>query len=321
MQENQSVVLYGDDPPKMWVDARQHGIGGSDAAAVLGLNPWCSPYTLWCRKSGLLPPVEQTEAMAWGHRLEDAIAAYYAEKTGFEVWDEATAETINADREAYPDGVLYRNCERPWQLASVDRLIWDDNRQRLGVLEIKNVGERSRDKWADGVPDYVRAQNLHYQSVLGLDWGAVAVLFGGNAPGFMDVEPREGELEALLAAEAAFWASLESGEAPDPDPSESTRDTLSHLYPDAEPGRIVKLSDDALQWDRDLVEHKRLAKMHGQKAKGLETLIRAEIGSAEEGVLPSGVRWKTTTVAPTLVPTHERKGYRKYTRSVPKKGR
>ncbi len=312
--------LYGGEPPTTWAEARTFGIGGSEAAALLGLNPWCSPYTLWCRKTGLIDPVQQTERMRWGHRLEDVIAQYYAEETGLTVDPARTASPVitgDCGREYFDDGVMFRNARRPWQLASVDRFVMCPNRG-WGVLEIKNVGIRSRDKWKDGVPDYVRAQNLHYQSVLGLSWGAVAVLFGGNSPGLMDVEAEDGEIEELVGAETAFWLSLEAGEPPDPDGSESTRDTLAERYPKPEEGHVVALTDDALQWDRHYTEHSDLEKYHRNKKRGFETLLRAEIGAAQIATLASGVQWKSTEVAPVHMPEHTRKGYRKYTRSAPK---
>lgn len=334
--------LYGADAPTTWAKARTYGIGGSDAAAVLGLNPWCSPYTLWCRKTGLIEPVKQTERMRWGHRLEEAIAAYYAEETklrveragvffqgggghhgllaqgadGFEV-EGRKPGPLPWTFESFTDGALCRHRLRPWQLASVDRLVECPNRG-WGVLEIKNVGIRSRDKWKGGVPDYVRAQNLHYQQVLGLDWGAVAVLFGGNDPGFMDVEAREGELDELLATEQAFWLSLEEDKPPAADGSESTRDTLAERYPDPAAGHRVALSDDAIVWDREYMVHKAQEKYHREKKRGFETLIRAEMAESQTATLASGVTWKSTAVAPVPMPEHVRAGYRKYTRTAPK---
>ena len=37
-----------------WLEDRRKGIGGSDVGALLGLNKYKSPYTLWAAKSGLL---------------------------------------------------------------------------------------------------------------------------------------------------------------------------------------------------------------------------------------------------------------------------
>ena len=35
-----------------WQAARRQSVGGSDAATVLGLNPYASPYSLWAEKTG-----------------------------------------------------------------------------------------------------------------------------------------------------------------------------------------------------------------------------------------------------------------------------
>ena len=49
-----------------WLEHRKKSIGGSDASAVAGLNPWTSPYSVWADKLGLLPPKEENEAMRLG---------------------------------------------------------------------------------------------------------------------------------------------------------------------------------------------------------------------------------------------------------------
>ena len=56
-----------------WLTHRQEGIGSSEVATILGLNPWETPYQLWRRKKGLDAPKEETFAMKAGHYLEDAV--------------------------------------------------------------------------------------------------------------------------------------------------------------------------------------------------------------------------------------------------------
>ena len=55
---------------------RDKYIGGSDAGTILGLNPWKSPYTLWCEKTGLLTPedISDKEAVWWGNYDEEGVA-------------------------------------------------------------------------------------------------------------------------------------------------------------------------------------------------------------------------------------------------------
>ena len=60
-----------------WLTHRQEGIGSSEVATILGLNPWETPYQLWRRKKGLDAPKEETFAMKAGHYLEDAVSMFW----------------------------------------------------------------------------------------------------------------------------------------------------------------------------------------------------------------------------------------------------
>ena len=54
-----------------WLAERRNSLGGSDMGAVLGLNRWSSPYSVWAEKTGRLPPKEDSEAMRQGRNLEE----------------------------------------------------------------------------------------------------------------------------------------------------------------------------------------------------------------------------------------------------------
>lgn len=65
-----------------WLAERRTGIGGSDVAAILGLNEWTSPYTVWADKLGLLPEREDSEAMRQGRDLEHYVAERFSKVSG-----------------------------------------------------------------------------------------------------------------------------------------------------------------------------------------------------------------------------------------------
>ena len=65
-----------------WLEARRGSLGGSDAAAVLGVNPYASPYSLWAEKTGRVPEKPDNEAMRLGRDLEDYVVRRWQEKTG-----------------------------------------------------------------------------------------------------------------------------------------------------------------------------------------------------------------------------------------------
>ena len=78
-----SKIVYDGDDRVEWLGLRRDGIGGSDAAGVLGRSPWSSRVSVFADK--VMPPVEEgdePERVYWGHAREPRIVARYAEKTG-----------------------------------------------------------------------------------------------------------------------------------------------------------------------------------------------------------------------------------------------
>ena len=70
---------------KDWLLARQTGIGGSDAAAVLGLSKYRTPYDVFIDKTTEPEEISLTPAMRAGIKLESVVAEYYAEESGNKV--------------------------------------------------------------------------------------------------------------------------------------------------------------------------------------------------------------------------------------------
>ena len=68
-----------------WLEERRKSIGGSDAAAVIGMSRFASPYTVWMDKTGRLPEKEDTEAMRIGRDLEEYVAKRFEEASGKKV--------------------------------------------------------------------------------------------------------------------------------------------------------------------------------------------------------------------------------------------
>ena len=65
-----------------WLEARRHGIGGSDAGAILGKNKWKSPLDVYQDKKGSSVEIPDNEAMYWGRNLEDLDAKEYEIRSG-----------------------------------------------------------------------------------------------------------------------------------------------------------------------------------------------------------------------------------------------
>lgn len=221
--------LIGEFEPQSpeWHQARAAGLGGSEIAAVMGLNPWESAFSLWHRKAGRIGPKEQTAAMSWGKRLEPAIAAKWSE-------DHPEFRTRHTG--------TWRSRERHWQIANPDRLLLTPSRanntlyEPTSILEVKTAHGMDAHAWGDSgtdeIPVYYRCQVLWYLDVFGFDRCDVAVLIGGSdyreyAIGY---DPAEA---AIMRDEAEiFLASIEAGDRPDIDSADTTYQVIRQLHPD-----------------------------------------------------------------------------------------
>lgn len=141
-----------------WLDYRRLGIGGSDAAAIMGLSPFSTIRDLYFDKIGVTPVIEEEEenwvAKEVGHRLEDLVAMIFAKKTGLEV---------------FPVRKMFRHPLYPFMLADVDYFIrFPDG--SIGILECKTCNYNAKDKWADdGIPENYVLQVRHYLAVMNMN--------------------------------------------------------------------------------------------------------------------------------------------------------
>ena len=132
-----------------WLRYRKTGIGGSDAGAICGLNPYVSPMSVYFDKTSEEIQDFDNEAMRQGRDLEEYVARRFTEETGFKV------RRANA---------IYQNTAYPFMLANVDRLLVGE---RIG-LECKTTSAYNADKWADGlIPPHYEIQCHHYMAVTG----------------------------------------------------------------------------------------------------------------------------------------------------------
>jgi putative phage-type endonuclease len=173
---------------------RAQGIGGSDIAALLGLDPYRGPWDVWASKTGRAEPTPETRFTRWGNRLEAVIADEYAERFGVSLLQHTTM--------VHP--------RRPWHLGTPDRLVPGHGEWMWGV-EIKARGLRQAWKWgtedqgAAGVPDEVAAQAHWYMALTELPRWDVAVLLDGNDFRTYRLERDEETEAAMLDVGARFW--------------------------------------------------------------------------------------------------------------------
>ena len=209
---------------EQWLEYRRSGIGGSDAATIVGLNPFSSPYYLFCDKMGALPEKEDTEAMRQGRDLEQYVAERWMERTG---------------KRVKRNNTMWRSTVWPWMLADIDREVVGEN----AGLECKTTSLYNKHDFAGGeIPLTYYVQCQHYMAVMGFERMYLAVLVLNR--GFYDfvIERDEKEIDTLAAAEGEFWRMVEDETPPDIDGSEATVNAIRAMHPDEVPDTFCPLS-------------------------------------------------------------------------------
>ena len=200
-----------------WLELRRTGIGGSDAAVVVGLNKYRSLFALWTDKTGQSDLEEERSAdaeekMMWGRRFEDDIADEFSKRTG---------------KKLQRCGMLRSN-EYPFMLADVDRIVVGEN----AIVEIKTTASWNKDQWeGDSVPDSYYCQCQHYMAVGDWDKCYLVCLLGGQKLVIKELERSDEDIEALIEAEEDFWENyVVPKRIPSVDGTDSCRDCLHKLY-------------------------------------------------------------------------------------------
>lgn len=275
-----------------WLEERRKSLGGSDMGAILGLNPWRSPYSVWADKRGLLPEKPDSEAMRIGRDLEPYVLKRFSEASGLKT------RRVNA---------IIRNTDFPHLHANVDSMI---ARASAGV-EAKTASALNTRAFNGGeFPASYYAQCVAYMAITGArEWYLAVLIMGREFKIYhMTRDPAETfpewcessvfvtdeEISTIAAYAVTFWQWVEEGTPPPVDDSKSTADTLGALYPDASED-VVDLTavHDSVA---GLIAVNKQIKALKQVADGYANEIKALMGEAGTGADALGrVTWKNQT--------------------------
>lgn len=259
-----------------WLMRRRKTIGGADAAGIVGLSRWASPFSVWADKTGRAAEKEDNEAMRQGRDLEDYVARRWMEDTG---------------KRVYRLPAMLYHPQYPFAHADVDRMVMGEN----AGLECKTTFSLDL-KQFNGVefPVQYYAQCVHYLAVTGADRWYLAVLAYGRGFFTFVLERDQAEIDALMAAEADFWKLVEQDTPPDADGSEATSAALREVYPISE-----HTAADLFGRDTVLKEYMRLKedkKTLDTRLGEIENTIKADMGEAESGFCGLfHISWKSQT--------------------------
>jgi putative phage-type endonuclease len=228
-----------------WEDARAGlSITATEIAAVVGLSPWQSRFSLWHKKAGLpTPPFEMNPAIEWGTRLEDAVA---------QKWEDEHPGLL-----ATPAGT-WRHRERTWQRATPDRLIYPQPANEFEIadtadalLEVKTspFGDEWGPSGSNTIPIHYRCQVMWQMDTLGLHRTHFAVLISGHDYREYTVDYDPNEARILRDAAERFLRTVRDGERPDIDGDTATYQTI-RVQPDGLEDRDVEIPFGlVIRWD------------------------------------------------------------------------
>ncbi len=207
-----------------WLKLRKSGIGGSDAGAICGVNPYSSAMKVFQDKTGEAVEEQDSEAVRIGHDLEDYVAQRFMEATGLKV---------------RKSNFMYRSVEHPFMIADVDRLVVGED----AGLECKTASAYNADKWADGnIPLHYVMQCYHYMAVTGKRTWYIAAVILGREFTYRRLEWDDELIGRLIGIEDDFWNNhVVQGIMPPPDGSKACDEVLEQYFHTAKKASAIEL--------------------------------------------------------------------------------
>lgn len=229
-----------------WLQERSKGIGGSDVATVLGLNPYKTPLSLWEEKTGKTKGSPAGEAAYWGTTLEDVVAKEFSKRTGMKV------QKVNYMLSTGENGWMRGNIDRAIvneQIAKTVRVNKPAKAAETGLmlstdvgLECKTASVYMSEHWGDSqeaeilagkivtehkIPLYYETQIQWYMAVTGIETFYVAVLIGGQDFRMYEVKRDQDVIDAIVSKCRDFWENHVLKDVP---PAPINVDDIKKLY-------------------------------------------------------------------------------------------
>ena len=197
-----------------WLKNRS-GIGGSDAAAIVGLNPYRTNVELYMIKTGQMQQEDISEKpyVKYGTEAETHLRSLFA----------LDFPQFKVD---YVENNMFINDKYPFAHASLDGWLTDQD-GRKGILEIKTteiLQSMQKEKWNQRIPDNYYIQVLHYLMVTEFEFAVLKAqlktVFNGipylqTKHYFIERSEVEADIEFLIEAEKKFWRNVKEVRLPD----------------------------------------------------------------------------------------------------------
>lgn len=261
-----------------WLKERKKGIGGSDASAVLGFNPWKSAFELYIEKTSDYVQEIDNEAIYWGNVLEDVVAEEFARRTG---------------KKIRRRNQMFRHKDHDFMIANIDRDVVGEK----ALLECKTTSAFNADDWeGEHIPPAYICQLQHYMAVLGYEKAYIAVLIGGQKFIWKELKRDDEFIELMIEREKDFWYNhVLAGQPPAIDGSTSATELLNKLYP-TDNGETVMLDSETEQLIEAIESLKNEKKQIEEQLKAYENQLKMTLKDASVGLTQRfKVTYKTIT--------------------------
>lgn len=198
-----------------WLQARAGRIGGSDASAILGMNPYRTNIELWQIKTGQLVPEDISDKpyVKYGTEAEQYLRELF--KLDFPEY-----------QVCYEENNMFLNDKYPFGHASLDGWLIDQN-GRVGIWECKTTNilqSMQKEKWDHRIPDNYYIQILHYLLITEFDFAILKAQLKSEFGGEIYIQTKhykiersevQADIDLLEASERKFWKQVQERRRPD----------------------------------------------------------------------------------------------------------
>lgn len=230
-----TAVLIRDDAH--WHALRQKAVGGSEVAALFGLSPFVTEYSLWHVKAGKVPPDDlgDNQKTRWGKLIEPLIAQELGASLGWKI----ERSRIYYQHDAIPG----LGCTLDFDVI--------DNQWGPGIVETKVVFDYEDYKrdWSDErAPPSYELQVQEQMMCTGRQWSAIAVWVAQTAtlaPALIR-RPVPKVVDEIERRVNGFWDSIRHDRAPEPTGTEGELAIMRHVWPARADKKIVEIGSEKL---------------------------------------------------------------------------
>jgi putative phage-type endonuclease len=255
-------------PLNDWLSLRTMlGIGGSEVAAVLAMNQYESPFSVWKKKVSDEIEIEENDFMIFGNLVEPALINWYNKRTG---------------SHAIKDLNIRIHPEHDNLFVDLDGVVMENNKE-TGLVECKSTSQRTYESWekneedcVQGIPLYHYCQVQHELSITGLPWCDLAILITDRRQLKIKRILRDDEyIQKQNTALIMWWNTYVVPMIP----PEMTAKEISYLEPMQ--GSFNEADEDTYNQVQLLKEYQSELKEAEKKVDGVKEEIIKKIGDKE----------------------------------------